>query len=504
MRKIRQVLRLAHEDGASRRSIAHSLGLSRDAVTDTLVRAAAAKLSWPLPDGLDDAQLEQLLFPPAAAKMRRKIEPDWALIHGELKRKGATLQALHGEYLAGQPDGVGYSHFCNGYRTWAKTLKRYLRQTHVAGERVFVDYAGPTMRIIDRASGEIRHAQIFVGVLGASNYTYAEAHGSQRLPDWIAAHTRMFEFFGGVPAVIVCDNLKSAVIKASRTEPVLNPAYQNLADHYSALVLPARPYKPKDKGKVENAVLVVERWIMFRLRNQVFGSLAELNAAIRVLLDELNARPFQKLPGSRRSTFESLDQPALKALPERSFEYAEFRKLRVGLDSRIEVDGCAYSVPFRLCRQVVDLRLTAHTLEILHQGQRVASHARSSGSEPMIDPQHLEPAHRHFGLWDANRELEWALSIGASVHGFLQVLLAATRVKEQGYRAALGLKKLEKLHGPERLEAACRRALEIGANALSSVRSILKNGLEQQPKTDTAQQEAAFDHPNVRGPHYYH
>ena len=253
MRKIRQVLRLAHEDGVSRRSIARSLGLSRDAVSDTLIRAAAAGISWPLPDELDDAQLEARLFPSAAAKMRRKVEPDWAAIHDELKRKGATLQALHEEYLAGQPTGMCYSHFCKGYRTWAKTLKRYLRQTHVAGERVFVDYAGPTLRVVDRASGEIRHAQIFVGVLGASNYTYAEAHWSQHLPNWIAAHTRMFEFFGGVPAVIVCDNLKSAVVKASRTEPVLHPAYQNLADHYGALILPARPYKPVQTGDMGNA-----------------------------------------------------------------------------------------------------------------------------------------------------------------------------------------------------------------------------------------------------------
>ena len=504
MRKIRQVLRLAHEDGVSRRSIARSLGLSRDAVSDTLIRAAAAGISWPLPDELDDAQLEARLFPSAAAKMRRKVEPDWAAIHNELKRKGATLQALHEEYLARQPVGMCYSHFCKGYRTWAKTLKRYLRQTHVAGERVFVDYAGPTMRVVDRASGEIRHAQIFVGVLGASNYTYAEAHWSQRLPNWIAAHTRMFEFFGGVPAVIVCDNLKSAVVKASRTEPVLHPAYQNLADHYGALILPARPYKPKDKGKVENAVLVVERWIMFRLRNQVFGSLAELNSAIRVLLDALNARPFQKLPGSRWAAFESIDQPVLRPLPERTFEYAEFRKTRVGLDSLIEVDGCAYSVPFRLCRQTVDLRLTANTVEILHRGQRVASHARSGGSEQVIDPLHLDPAHRYFGHWDANHELDWALTIGSSVHGFLQVLLAAARDKVQSYRAAQSLKKLEKQFDPQRLEAACRRAIEIGANRLSSVRSILEKGLDQQPQSETTQQEAAFDHPNVRGSNYYH
>ncbi len=504
MRKIRQVLRLASETGISRRGIARSLGLSRDVVTDYLIRAEAAGLGWPLPPDLDDAQLEQRLFPPAAVKALRKPEPGWSDIHQELKRKGATLHVLHQEYLAVHPDGMGYSLFCDRYRQWAKTLKRYLRQTYVAGERVFVDYAGPTVGIVDRTTGEMRSAQIFVGVLGASNYTYAEAHWSQRLPNWIAAHTRMFEFFGGVPEVVVCDNLKSAVIKASRTEPVLNPAYQNLADHYGAMILPTRPRKPKDKAKVEGGVLIVERWILFRLRKQVFTSLAELNTAIRILLDGLNDQLLQKLPGSRRSAFESVDRPALKPLPEQAFEYAEFRKARVGLDSRIEVDGCPYSVPSGLCRQAVELRITAGTVEILHRGRRVASHARGSGTEPVIDPQHLEPAQRHFGLWDASRELDWALTVGPSAHIFLQVLLAAARIKEHGYRAANGLKKAEKEYGAERLEAACRRAIEIGANSMASVRSILRNGLDRQAATETSQQEAAFDHPNVRGPNYYH
>jgi transposase len=397
-----------------------------------------------------------------------------------------------------------YSHFCTGYRAWTKTLKRYLRQTHVAGERVFVDYAGPTMDIVDRATGEIRHVQIFVGVLGASNYIYVEAHGSQRVPDWLAAHTRMFEFFGGVPAIIVCDNLKSAVIKASRTEPVINPAYQHLADHYGILILPARPRKPKDKGKAENAVLVVERWMLFCLRKRVFYSLAELNTALLGLLDKVNEKPFQKLPGSRRSTFESIDQPRLRPLPQQAFEYAEFRELRIGLDARIEVDGGIYSVPFGLVRQVVELRLTANTLEILHRGQRVASHARTSSSVPVINPQHLEPAHRHFSLWDADQALDWALTLGSGVHGFLQMLLAAARAREQGYRAVGSLKKLAKQYGVDRLDAACHRAIGIGAHTLASVRSILSTGLDRQARDDTPQEEAAFDHPNVRGPKYYH
>lgn len=504
MRKIRQVLRLAHEARASQRRIAKSLGLSRDVVSDYLIRATAAGLAWPLPPELDDAQLEARLFPPLAVKTGRKPEPDWAVIHQEMKRKGATLQALSVEFLTEQPDGISYSLFCDRYREWLQSLKRYMRQTHVAGERGFVDYAGPTVEIPDPESGEARKAQIFVGILGASNYTYAEAHWSQRLPDWIAAHTRMFEFFGGVPEVIVCDNLKSAVTKASRTEPKVHPAFQHLAEHYGTLILPARPRKPKDKAKVEGAVLIVERWILFRLRKRVFTSLVELNEAIQVLLKDLNNRPFQKLPGSRRTQFEAIDRPALNPLPVQTFEYTEFRKVRIGLDGCFDVDGCTYSAPFTLCRQMVELRITAATVEILHQGRRLASHARSTGTTPVIDPQHLQAADRHFGLWEADHELAWAATIGPNTQAFLVVLLAASKIKEQGYRTAGALKRLEREFGGERLEAGCARAVHIGANSLSSLRSILRTGLDQQRAPDAEHLEAAFDHPNVRGPHYYH
>jgi transposase len=314
----------------------------------------------------------------------------------------------------------------------------------------------------------------------------------------------MFEFFGGVPEVIVCDNLKSAVTKASRTEPKVHPAYQHLAEHYGTLILPARPRKPKDKAKVEGAVLIVERWILFRLRKRVFTSLVELNEAIQVLLKDLNNRPFQKLPGSRRSQFEAIDRPALNPLPVQTFEYTEFRKVRIGLDGCFDVDGCTYSAPFTLCRQMVELRITAATVEILHQGRRLASHARSTGTTPVIDPQHLQATDRHFGLWQADHELAWAATIGPNTQAFLVVLFAASKIKEQGYRTAGALKRLEREFGDERLEAGCTRAVHIGANSLSSLRSILRTGLDQQRAPDAEHQEAAFDHPNVRGPHYYH
>lgn len=505
MRQIRQVLRLHHESGQSIRAIARSLGVSRDAVTDYLTRVAAAKLTWPLPPNMDDTALEQRLFPPRAIKnILRKPEPDWVVLHEELKRKGATLQVLHEEYLAEHPDGVNYSLFCQRHREFKKTLKSHMRQTYVAGDRVFVDYAGPTMPIFEQASGNTLHAQIFVGVLGATDYIYAEAHWSQKLPDWIAAHARMFEHFGGVPNVVVCDNLKSAVIKASRTEPVINATYQNMADHYDTVILPARARKPKDKSKAENGVLIIERWILFRLRKRVFSSLVELNEAIRALLVEVNARPFKKLPGNRQTAFESIDKPALMPLPSVRYEYAEFRKVRVGMDYTVEVDNRPYSVPDALRGREVELRLTAATVEVLHKGQRVACHVRKAGTKPSMDPLHMSAEHRHFGLWNANDSLEWAQQAGEQVHGFLQVLLTAARTHEHGYRATIGLKKLAGEFGNERLNAACQRGIEINASTMSSIRSILRNGLDQQPSEKTTNLEADFEHLNVRGSDYYH
>ncbi len=505
MRKIRQVLRLHKEANMSRRAIAHSLGISRDVVSDYLTRAAAARLDWPLPFDMDDAALEQRLFTPLMNKeIAKKPQPDWVVVHEELKRKGATLHVLHEEYLAQHPDGFNYSLFCQRYREFKQTLKSHMRQTYRAGERVFVDYAGPTVGIVDRDSDEVRRAQIFVGVLGASNYIYAEAHWSQTLPDWIAAHVRMFEHFGGVPAVIVCDNLKSAVIKASRTEPVINATYQNMAEHYGTVILPARARKPKDKAKAENGVLIIERWILFRLRKRVFGSLGELNEAIRSLLVEINLRPFKKLSGNRQSAFETIDKPALMPLPGAQYEFAEFRKVRIGLDYLFEVDGRPYSVPSILRRCEVELRLTAATVEVLYKGQRVASHSRSTGNTPVIDPLHMEAAHRHFGLWNADESLAWALQTGVHVYGFMQVLLAKMRVKNQGYRATQGMQKLAKEFGNERMNAACQRGNEIGATSLSSIRSILKNNLDQQPADKSKHQEATFEHVNVRGSDYYH
>ena len=504
MKQIRDVLRLALENGLSHRQISACLGIARGSVKDYLTRSAAAGLSWPLPIDIDDAALERRLFPPLSVlENGRKPEPDWAEIHEAMKLKGATLQGVHLEYLACHPDGLAYSSFCQVYRDFKQTLKRYMRQTHAAGDKVFVDYAGPTLPVIDPKTDEKRMAQIFVGVLGASSYIYAEAVWSQQLPNWIASHVRMFEHFGGVPQVVVCDNLKSAVTRASRTDPDVHPTYLDMASHYGTVIFPARPYKPKDKSKAENGVLIVERWIMFRLRKRVFTSLAELNRAISDLLTDANSRPFQKLKGCRREAFEKLDRPALKPLPQTRYAFTEFLRLRVGLDYHIEIAAHHYSVPCVLVRQAVDVRLTADTVEVLHGGRRVASHARGHGPGRTTDPLHMDPAHRHLETWTIEDELDWAISVGPNTHMFLQGMFARKVRRDMAYRSVAALKSVAREVGPERLEAACTRALQIGATEIHNVKSILRTNMDRMALPEPAHEEATFDHPNVRGAGYY-
>src|SRR4051812_14134818 len=361
MRRVREILRLKYEAGASDRAIARSVGVARSTARLCLDRVAAAGLTWPLPEGLTDGALEALLFAGSGAMpgQRRKAEPDWVVVHRELRRPGVTLMLLWDEYRAANPGGYQYSRWCELYRAWEGRLSPTMRQVHPAGERLFVDFAGQTVEVVDPATGEIRTAQVFVAVLGASNYTYAEAVWTQSLPDWIGAHVRALEFLGGVPRQIVPDNLRSGVLRANWYEPGLNPTYQDLATHYGTAILPTRVRRPRDKAKVEAGVLVVERWILARLRHQRFTSLPALNAAIAALLESLNTRPMRRLGASRRQLFEALDRPALAELPVEPFVYAEWRRRRVGLDYHVDVDGHYYSVPHRLLREPVEARITA-------------------------------------------------------------------------------------------------------------------------------------------------
>jgi transposase len=504
MKKIIEVLRLKYEAKLSHEKIARACGLSKGVVGKYVSATQAQDITWPLPDGLDEARLEALLFP-TRQPSGRLVEPDYFQMHQALKRKGVTLQLLWAEYVAVHDKrGYRYSQYCHRYRQWRDQQKRSMRQVHLAGEKLFIDYCGPTVSIVDRHTGEIREAQVFVTVLGASSYTYAEATYTQSLPDWIGSHQRALAFYGGVPALLVPDNLRAAVTTADRYEPGINATYAEMAAHYGTAVLPARPYKPKDKAKVEVAVQVVERWILARLRHHTFFSLAELNAAIAELLPSLNERPFQGRSESRKNLFEAIDRPALKPLPVEPYDYAEWRKAKPGIDYHIAVDKRFYSVPHALIGQILEVRLTATMVEVLHKGQRVASHPRHGQGRYSTLTEHMPKAHQAHREWSPGRFIGWAKSIGPCTAQVIEQQLTERPHPEHGYRACLGLLKLSRGYGKPRLEAACERALAIHSASYRSVASILKQGLDQQAlHHDESDQTELPLHTNVRGPGYY-
>jgi len=512
MRKIREALRL-QAAGHSRRQIAASLGVGRTTAAEYLQRAERAGLIWPLPDDLSDEALEQRLFPAApAASAKERPPPDWLAIHQELKRPGVTLSLLWEEYRAVHPDGYGYSRFCELYGRWKGRLSPTMRQVHVAGEKMFVDYAGQTIDILDGLTGEVRTAQLFVAVLGASSYTYADATWTQSLPDWTGSHVRAFSFFGGATAQVVSDNLKSGITKACFHEPAVNRTYSDLARHYDTAVVPARPYKPRDKAKVEVAVQIAERWILAALRNRQFFSLSELNAAIRGLLDKLNNRVTRHLGASRRELFEQLDRPALKALPQVPYQYAAWAERRVGLDYHVEVEKHYYSVPHKLLREKVWARLTQRTVEVFHRGRRVAAHVRSScgthasgmtNRRHTTVREHMPSSHRRHADWTPERLMRQAAEIGRNTTILVELIMRERRHPEQGFRSCIGIVRLAKTHGNDRLDAACARALEIGAHCYSSVKSILQNNLDRK-RPEPATDGPAITHTNIRGSDYFH
>ena len=508
MRQVREILRLKLVGGLPTREVARRTGVAASTVRATLKRFQASGLSWPLPEEFTDAALEATLFAEVGTKRghRRQAEPDWPAIHRELRRKHVTLSILWDEYIEGNPEGYRYSRFCELYRSWEGRVSVTMRQAHIGGDKLFVDYAGDTVPVIvDRLTGEERQAQIFVAVMGASNFTYAEASWTQALGDWIGAHTRAFAAIGGVPRLLVPDNAKVAVIKACLYEPQVNRTYAEMAAHYGTAVLPARPYKPRDKAKVEAAVLVVERWILARLRNRQFYSLAELNAAIAELLRQLNeVRPIRRLGRTRRQLFEELDQPALNPLPTESYVFAEWRIRRVGIDYHVEVEHHFYSVPYRFARCEVEVRLTSRAIEIFAKGERIAVHLRSSGNGKHTTlAEHMPSSHRRYADWTVGRIRRDAAFVGPATAALCDLILEHRPHPEQGFRSCLGILRLARPFGAARLEAAAARAIEIGALTYGSVRSILDHKLDRHAAHQRPADGASIFHPNIRGSRYY-
>lgn len=505
MRKTREILRLRHE-GLSLRAIGSSVGVGSTTVHDVLARAGAAGFGWPLPEGLDDAALEARLYPEPRGRTGRP-RPDFGVVYRELARRGVTLELLWQEYRAEHPEaGYGYSRYCDLYRAWRGQLDVVMRQEHRAGEKLFVDYAGQALGIVDAATGEVRAHPVFVAALGASSFTYAEVCEDQGLGSWVGAHIRAYEAIGGVPAVTVPDNLKAAVTQADRYEPDLNPTYREMAEHYGTVIVPARVRRPRDKAKVESAVLQVERWVLAPLRDQRFFGLAEANAAIRGRLEWLNDRPLSRLEGTRRTLWEELDRPALRGLPGRRFEVAAWKvNVGVNIDYHVDYERHAYSVPYQLRGQRVDVRATGTVVEVFHKGRRIASHVRSTARGGFTtDPGHMPDAHRRYAQWTPSRVLRWAEQVGPETAAMVRTVMERRPHPEQGFRSSVGIIGLARRYGPARLEAACRRARALGAYRYRSVRSILSTQLDGQPMQVAVESGVVpVVHEHIRGADYY-
>ena len=505
MRRIRDTLRLHLQAGLSYNEIARTLKISKSVVGKYVSLARAADVDWDLAQSLTDEALEGRLYRAAVPRSSHQLAPDYALVHQELKRAGVTLQLLWEEYARDNALAYKYTSFCIKYRAFAQSLKRSMRQIHIGGEKLFVDYAGQTVALIDAGSGEITAAQIFVATLGASNYTFACATARQTTADWIGAQVRALEFFGGVPRLVVPDQTRALIKYPDRYDPEPNRTYEEFATHYGCALLAARPAHPRDKPKVEGAVLLVERWILARLRNRQFFSLGELDGAVAELIIELNQRPFKKLPGCRKSAFDELDAPALKALPSTRYEISRWKSAIVNIDYHVEFDAHYYSVPHALVRMTVELRVTDNLVECFHANQRVACHALSHkrGHHTTI-AEHMPASHRAHLQWTPQKLIDWGLRIGVSTAAVVTWQLENRPHPEQGYRACLGLQRLARQYTPARLEAACTRALAIHSLTFRSVDSILKKGLDRQPSLLPAKTAALVDHENVRGPDYFH
>lgn len=499
MRKIREVLRLKHELKLGDRRIAQAIGSARSTVQECLRRCGEANLGWPLPAGMDEEALHARLYV-RQVPLSRTPQPDFAHIHAELKRRGVTRLLLWQEYKAAKPDGWQYSVFCDQYRRWLATQDVVLRQSHVPGDKMFVDYAGQTVTVVDPGTGEERQAQVFVAVLGASSYTFAEATWTQSLPDWLGSHVRALEFFGGVPLAAVPDNLKSGVAKAHRYDPAINPAYQDFAEHYGLAILPARVRKPRDKAKVEVGVQVVERWILARLRHGTFFSLAELNVAIRELLADLNGRPFKKREGCRASVFAETERAALKPLPARAYEFATWKKAKVHLDYHVEIERAYYSVPYALIGKTVEARLTANAVEIFHRQKLLARHLRARSRGQFVTHAGHRPE-RHSAVIDLTHERlrSRALAIGPATAEVLAQQLHRRVHPEESLRTSLGILRLARDFSPEALERAAERAMALRTFSYRALRTLIATPAPTQP----AQSTLPLDHENVRGEKYF-
>lgn len=506
MHHLKEILRQKLVLRRSHREVAKAVGVSLGLVSGVMSRAAVLGIVAEEVDALDEAELETRFYEQRAANRARRSLPDPAEMHVELKRAGVTLQLLHLEYLERHPDGYRYTTYCDAYRAWLAKRSPTMRQTHLAGDKMFVDYSGKRPQIVDPATGEGTTVEFYVAVLGASNYTYAEATFTQQVPDFVTSTTHALAFFGGAPRAIVPDQLKSAVTVSCRYEPGIQRSFEELGRHYRTTILPARPLSPRDKAKVEVGVQIAQRWILAKIRNQIFSTLGELNVRIRELVVELNARTMRLYKASRTELFHRLERHTLSALPSDAFEYAAWKKAKLNIDYHITFDDHFYSAPHSLIHEKLWVRATTTTVEVFHRTTRVASHARSYAKfKHTTIPAHMPTSHQKHAEWTPTRIIGWARTVGPNTSMLAEAILAERRHPEHGYRSCLGLFRLAKRYGNERVEAACARALRVSARSYRHVESILKHGFDRAPALDTESEPSnRVVHENVRGRDYYH
>ena len=508
MLKIKEVLRYKYEAKLSARKIARALKISHTVVNRYIKRFEKADISYGELLRLSDSEILARLFDKSVKQSKYPI-PDWSYIHKEMRNKIVTLELLYEEYCQSYPEGhYGYTWFCNNYKAYTKKLSPSMRQTHKAGEKAFIDFSGVTVPIVDPITGEITQAEIFVSVLGASGYPFVIATPSQKKADFIDANVKMFEAYGGVPELLIPDNLKSAITKADRYDPDLNPEYAKLAQHYGTAIMPARPRKPKDKPLVENGVKLTQRWILARLRNRVFFSVAELNAAINQLLPLYRNKKIKRLGVSRQELFDTIDKPALKPLPNTPYEYKEFKLLKVSIDYHIQLDYAYYSVPYQLIGQKVEVWYGTKTVSIHFQGKEVATHPKlHRRGAYSTQSSHMSSAHKKYLEWSPGRIMNWGLTIGKNTSKLFQTILETKPHPEMGYRTCLGIMRAyekEKQQGmdEERLDAISEEAIRYGRFRLKQIQELLKKPLRTQESEESSLSLLA-SHENLRGSDYY-
>lgn len=507
MRKIREVLRAKWELRLSNRQAAKSAGVSPASVVKVVQRARDAGLaSYAEVLALGEPELEALLYPDSGATGAPvpRAEPDCAWIHRERARPGVTLELLHHEYLEQHPGGYQYTAFCDRYRAFLKRRGLAMRQHHVAGDKMFVDYSGKKPSLVDPSTGEVFEVELFVAVLGASNYTFAEATHTQKVHDFVGSHVRAFEFFGGITRAVVPDNLKSGVTRACFYEPTIQRSYQHMAEHYGTAILPARARKPRDKAKVEVAVQIAQRWVLARLRNRVFHSLAALNEAIRELIETLNRKRMRDYGKSRLEMFDELERTALLPLPQDRLVITEWKQAKVNIDYHIEFAGRLYSVPHRYVGEVIWVCASPTVVEIQLRNRRIAVHPRAGTQRHSTVPEHMPSSHRAHAEWTPSRILSWASKLGPATHALCEAILADRPHPEQGFRSCLGILRLAKKYGDARVEAACARCGAVRARSYRSVESVLRHGLDKLGVDDSSDvADGLPEHENVRGREYY-